>query len=78
MILDEDGWLTLATFTDEGPRIRGRLDLADSHAFTAPSLVGSDLYVRDRTHLTAFDLSPEGVAALVAGYFSNFNRTTRV
>lgn len=67
VILDEDGQLALVTFTDDGPEIRGRLFVADSHAFTTPTLVGTDLYVRDRSYLTAFDLSPSGVQALADG-----------
>lgn len=58
VIFDEDGRLALTTFSDEGPEIHGSLVVTDSHGFTAPTLVGSELYVRDRRYLTRFDLSP--------------------
>ncbi len=57
LILDEDGRLALATFTDDGLELRGEVEVADSYAFSAPTLVGTELFVRDRHHLTAFDLS---------------------
>jgi outer membrane protein assembly factor BamB len=62
LVFDEDGRLSLVTFTDEGHEVHGEVAVTDSHAFTAPTLVGSDLYVRDRRYLTAFDLSPAAVA----------------
>jgi outer membrane protein assembly factor BamB len=63
VILDEDGRLALTTFTDDGPEIHGSLVVTDSHAFTAPTLVGTELYVRDRRFLTRFDLAPEAEGA---------------
>ncbi|MFT5049761.1 MAG: outer membrane protein assembly factor BamB [Chlamydiales bacterium] len=63
VIFDEDGRLALTTFTDDGPEIHGSLVVTDSHGFTAPTLVGSELYVRDRTHLTRFDLAPHARGA---------------
>jgi outer membrane protein assembly factor BamB len=62
VILDEDGLLALARFTDEGSEITGRLQISDGYAFSAPTLVGTRLYVRDRKYLTVFDLGSEAVA----------------
>ena len=67
VILDEDGQLALATFDDDGPDVKGRLELSDSHVFAAPTLVGTELVVRDRRYITAFDLSVEAVAARLEG-----------
>ena len=67
LIYDEDGSLALTDLTYEGMEIRGRISMSDSHAFTAPTLVGTDLYVRDRRFLTAFDLSPSAVEAVAEG-----------
>lgn len=64
VILDEDGRLALTTFTDDGPEIRGSLVVTDSHAFTAPTLVGTELYVRDRRYLTRFELAPGAKGAV--------------
>ena len=48
--------------------------MSDSHAFTAPTLVGTELFVRDRRFLTAFDLSPQAVAAAAEGKGRAFRR----
>ena len=74
LILDEDGQLALAHFADDGLEIAGRVDVADSHAFAAPTLVGTDLYVRNRQDLFAFDLSVAGVAAVAEGRGRTLNR----
>ncbi|MFT4538246.1 MAG: outer membrane protein assembly factor BamB [Planctomycetota bacterium] len=67
LILDEDGQLALATFGEDGPKTHGKLNVSDSHAFAAPTLVGQSLYLRDRKFLTAFDISPVAVAEFAKG-----------
>lgn len=56
IILDEDGNLTLATPTPEGLRIHSKVGVLTSNAWTAPTLAGTRLYVRDRKTIAAFDL----------------------
>lgn len=54
--VDEDGNLTLATVSSAGLKVLSRVELLRSNAWTAPSLVGTALYVRDRHTLMALDL----------------------
>ena len=56
IILDEDGRLALATVSPEGLKILSQVDLLQSNCWTAPSLVGRTLYVRDRKSIVALDL----------------------
>ena len=56
IILDEDGVLALATPTPEGLRVHSRAELLTKVAWTPPTLVGTRLYIRDRTQLVALDL----------------------
>jgi outer membrane protein assembly factor BamB len=54
--VDEDGNLSLATVSPAGLKVLSRAELLRSNAWTAPSLVGTTLYVRDRHSLMALDL----------------------
>jgi outer membrane protein assembly factor BamB len=54
--VDEDGNLSLATVSPAGLKVLSRAELLRSNAWTAPSLVGTALYVRDRHSMMAFDL----------------------
>lgn len=56
ILLDEDGTLALATVSPEGLKIQARAQVLASKAWTAPTLVGRRLYVRDRATIKAFDL----------------------
>jgi outer membrane protein assembly factor BamB len=56
IILDEDGNLTLATPTPEGLKIHSKFELLKNNAWTAPTLAGTTLYVRDRKTISALDL----------------------
>ena len=56
VILDENGVLALATPTEEGLEVHSQVQLLDRYAWTAPSLVGTILYVRDRENVMALDL----------------------
>jgi outer membrane protein assembly factor BamB len=57
IILDEDGNLALATASPEGLKVISKVALMRNIAWTAPTLVGSKLYLRDRRSITAVDLS---------------------
>ena len=54
--VDEDGNLSLATVSPAGLKVLSRAELLRSNAWTAPSLAGTTLYVRDRHTLMALDL----------------------
>jgi hypothetical protein len=56
VVVEEDGNLALADFTPQGLKVRSRAELLHSNAWTAPSVAGTQLYVRDRSTLTALDL----------------------
>jgi outer membrane protein assembly factor BamB len=56
IILDEDGQLGLATATPQGLTVLSRVELLKRKAWTAPTLVGTTLYVRDQERLVALDL----------------------
>lgn len=57
IILDEEGRLILATVDPEGMDILSKTQLLERVAWTVPTLVGKRLYLRDRKHLMALDLS---------------------
>ena len=57
LILEEDGDLTLATLTPAGMTRVATMHLFDTRAWTAPTLVGTTLYARDREKIVALDLS---------------------
>lgn len=56
IILDEDGWLMLATATPEDLTIHSKVKLLEHQAWTAPTLIGTTLYLRDRKTMMALDL----------------------
>ena len=56
VVVSEDGDLALADFTPQGLKVRSRVALLHSNAWTAPSMSGTRLYLRDRTSMMAFDL----------------------
>ena len=56
IVADEDGNLSLATVSSSGVKLLARAELLHSNAWTAPSLAGSTLYLRDRRSLAALDL----------------------
>ena len=55
-LVDEDGNLALATVSPSGLQIHSKVPLLTHIAWTAPSLVGNTLYVRDRKSLLALDV----------------------
>jgi outer membrane protein assembly factor BamB len=56
LLLDEDGTLALATVGPQGLDVASRAEVLSGRAWTAPTLVGTRLYLRDRANIKAFDL----------------------
>jgi len=63
IILDQDGNLTLATPTPDGLTVHAQTQVTTRYSFTVPTLVGTTLYVRDRTHIMALDLGRSAVGS---------------
>ncbi len=57
ILLDEDGQLLIATPTHDGLTIHAKATLLDGVAWTAPSLVGKKLYLRDKKKIMALELN---------------------
>lgn len=60
IVLSEDGELTLATATPDGLNVHDRHTITERYSLTPPTLVDQVLYVRDRKHIMALDLSVAG------------------
>ncbi|MGD1093490.1 MAG: PQQ-binding-like beta-propeller repeat protein [Bryobacteraceae bacterium] len=60
IVLDEDGTLSLAKFSPEGVNVLSKASLLSSNSWTAPTLAGSKLYIRDRKSIMALDVGPDG------------------
>ena len=60
--VDEEGHLALATATPDGLAVHAKVPLLSSNAWTAPTLDGTTLYVRDRKEILALDLAAAGEA----------------
>ena len=56
IILDEDGTLGLATASPEGLRVLAEADVLRNNSWTAPTLAGRRLYLRDRRTIKALAL----------------------
>jgi outer membrane protein assembly factor BamB len=54
-VVDEDGDLSLATFSPDGVKVLSKVSLLKSNAWTAPTLAGTKLYIRDRHSLVALE-----------------------
>ena len=59
ILLDEDGEMALTTATPDGLTVHSQCKVGETYAWAAPTLVGTKLYVRDRKHITAFDVGVE-------------------
>ncbi len=57
IVLDEDGKLYLTTATPEDLTIHSEVELLDRVAWSAPTIVGKNMYVRDKVKIMALDLS---------------------
>ena len=60
ILLDEDGRLALATLTPAGLRVLQQAPITTKLSWTAPTLIGTRLYVRDRKTLRC-DRSADGI-----------------
>jgi outer membrane protein assembly factor BamB len=56
ILLDEDGKLALAKPNRTGLNVISKAEVLHNNAWTAPTLVGTKLYIRDRTKIMALDL----------------------
>jgi outer membrane protein assembly factor BamB len=56
IILDEEGQLALATATPEGLEVHSQAKVLERLAWTAPTLIGTTLYLRDHRTIKALDL----------------------
>jgi len=56
ILVDEDGNLALTTVSPMGLKIHSKAALLNSNAWTAPTLVGTALYIRDRKNIMALDV----------------------
>jgi outer membrane protein assembly factor BamB len=63
LIMDEDGDLAIARLTPEGATILAEARIFDTTTWTAPTLIGSTLYARDREKILALNLGRAGAAA---------------
>jgi outer membrane protein assembly factor BamB len=55
-VVDEDGGVSLATFSPAGAKVISKFSLLEHNAWTAPTLAGTKLYVRDRTSIAALEI----------------------
>ena len=56
IVLDEKGKLTLATPTAEGLKVNSSAQVLSDKAWTIPTLVGTQLYLRDKETIKALDI----------------------
>lgn len=56
VIMDEDGNIGLASPSRQGLNVLAKASVLTNRAWTVPTLVGTTLYVRDRSQIAAFDL----------------------
>ena len=56
IVLDEDGQLALVRLSPEGMTVLARAQVLERLSWTAPTLVGTNLYVRDQRTIVALDL----------------------
>ncbi|MEX2302454.1 MAG: PQQ-binding-like beta-propeller repeat protein [Bryobacterales bacterium] len=55
ILIDQDGYLGLATATPEGLTVHAKVLMLSPNAWTLPTLVGTRLYARDRKVIMALD-----------------------
>ena len=56
ILLDEDGNLVLATPADEGLLVHAKAQVLDGRSWTAPTLSGTTLFIRNQKDIVALDL----------------------
>jgi outer membrane protein assembly factor BamB len=57
IVLDEDGNLGLVSVSPKGLEVQARAEIFSGRAWTAPTLLGTRLYLRDRKSLVALELA---------------------
>ncbi len=67
LILDEDGTLALATPNDTGLMIQAKAAVLTGRAWTAPTLSGTTLYLRDLKQIVALELGNSQLGARGSG-----------
>ncbi|GJM25260.1 MAG: polyvinylalcohol dehydrogenase [Phycisphaerae bacterium] len=60
IFVDENGVLAMAKVSPKGMEILGKTELLEKVAWTVPTLVGDQLYVRDTKEIVALDLGKKG------------------
>ena len=60
LVLDFDGVLALVELSPEGMDVVTRASINDAPTWTAPTLLGTTLYYRDESRISALDLSVRG------------------
>ena len=58
LVLDEDGVLALIEVDREGLEVLGEAQVFDGRAWTAPTLLGTRVFARDRKKIVALELAP--------------------
>ena len=56
LILDEEGTLALASPRADGLTVHAKAEVLSGRAWTAPTVVGTKVYLRDRTQMKALEL----------------------
>jgi hypothetical protein len=56
ILVDQDGYLGLATATPEALQVQAKVLMLSPNAWTVPTLVGTRLYGRDRRVIMALDV----------------------
>lgn len=56
IVADEDGTVAMASVSPEGLKVISQAQLLNSNVWTAPALVDTTLYLRDRKNIMALDL----------------------
>ena len=57
LLLDHDGVLALVELSEKGMNVVTRASINDAPTWTAPTLLGTTLYYRDKSQISALDLS---------------------
>jgi outer membrane protein assembly factor BamB len=55
-VVDEDGGISLAVLSPAGAKVISKFSLLEHNAWTAPTLAGTKLYVRDRKSIAALEV----------------------
>ena len=56
IVMDEDGDLALARLSPQGMTVLSQAHIFDTVSWTAPTLIGTTLYARDREKIVALNL----------------------